>query len=132
MTATSILLRELLEGYPIFYPCHRFMRHHVQVFADVKSHLDLTPRIDTRLSLRKLDADQGAGRTSRVLVGPWPGRAELFETCVTWLPCVPIAWKCRLALTPPQPPPPLTLPRLVATGNSVLSFSALVLYGVAR
>ena len=84
--------------HPYATVCHR-----VQVFADVKSHLGLSPRIDTRLSLRKLDADQGKATTSRVLVGPWPRQAGVTETCVTWLPYSPLG-STVLAPTPPQPP----------------------------
>lgn len=40
-----------------------------QICADVKSSLNLTPRLDTRLSLKKLEADQGEYRIERRVRG---------------------------------------------------------------
>lgn len=54
-----------------------------QICADVKSSLNLTPRVDTRLSLKKLEVDQGMLRFLRVLPFSALGGAVLADIWVT-------------------------------------------------
>ena len=62
--AVRVLMRLSLQSPGVFFshPVFYFLRSRVyQICADVKISLNLTPKMDTRLSLKKLDAEEQQG-----------------------------------------------------------------------